>query len=100
MHFHAVAGEGRGRPEHRHALQVEKMEKAVEAVKRNFGTIRTGRANPAMLDRIQVRKRCRAPARARQSPDTSQSQIQPQSHVLLKSTRPAKEYRQRRKGCF
>lgn len=30
------------------------MEKAVDAVKRNFATIRTGRANSAMLDRIQV----------------------------------------------
>lgn len=33
------------------------MQKAVEAVRRNFGTIRTGRANSAMLDRIQVSKR-------------------------------------------
>lgn len=35
-------------------FQVDKMEKAVDAVKRNFATIRTGRANSAMLDRIQV----------------------------------------------
>lgn len=32
----------------------DKMEKAVESVKRNFNTVRTGRANGAMLDRIQV----------------------------------------------
>jgi hypothetical protein len=35
-------------------LQAEKMEKAVDAVKRNFATIRTGRANAGMLDRIMV----------------------------------------------
>lgn len=34
--------------------QVEKMEKAVDAVKRNFATVRTGRANSGMLDRIMV----------------------------------------------
>jgi ribosome recycling factor len=30
------------------------MESALEATRRDFSTIRTGRANPAMLDRIQV----------------------------------------------
>lgn len=35
--------------------QMEKMEKSVEATKRSFNTVRTGRANPAMLDRIEVR---------------------------------------------
>lgn len=34
--------------------QMEKMEKSVEATKRSFNTVRTGRANPAMLDRIEV----------------------------------------------
>jgi ribosome recycling factor len=32
----------------------EKMEKSLDSVKRNFGTVRTGRANPSMLDRIVV----------------------------------------------
>ncbi|MGB3681416.1 MAG: ribosome recycling factor [Rubrobacteraceae bacterium] len=31
-----------------------RMQGAVEAVKREFSTIRTGRANPAILDRIEV----------------------------------------------
>jgi ribosome recycling factor len=30
------------------------MEKAIETVQANFNTVRTGRANPAMLDRIEV----------------------------------------------
>jgi ribosome recycling factor len=30
------------------------MQKTVEATQRNFNTIRTGRANPSLLDRIQV----------------------------------------------
>ncbi|VAH44591.1 unnamed protein product [Triticum turgidum subsp. durum] len=32
----------------------EKMEKAIETVQSNFNTVRTGRANPSMLDRIEV----------------------------------------------
>ncbi|OEL33789.1 Ribosome-recycling factor, chloroplastic, partial [Dichanthelium oligosanthes] len=32
----------------------EKMEKAIETVQTNFNTVRTGRANPTMLDRIEV----------------------------------------------
>lgn len=32
----------------------EHMHKAVEATQRSFNTIRTGRANPAILDRVQV----------------------------------------------
>lgn len=36
------------------AAQDEKMEKSLESVKRNFGTVRTGRANTAILDRIMV----------------------------------------------
>jgi len=32
----------------------ERMEKAVEAVRREFSAIRTGRANPALLDRISI----------------------------------------------
>lgn len=31
------------------------MEKAVEATQFNFATVRTGRANPAVLDRVMVR---------------------------------------------
>jgi ribosome recycling factor len=30
------------------------MEKAIETIQTNFNTVRTGRANPAMLDRIEV----------------------------------------------
>lgn len=36
------------------AVQMEKMEKSLDSVKRNFGTVRTGRASPSMLDRIVV----------------------------------------------
>ena len=32
----------------------EQMQKAVEATQRNFNTIRTGRANASLLDRIEV----------------------------------------------
>jgi len=32
----------------------EKMEKSIDAATRNFGTVSTGRANPTMLDRVQV----------------------------------------------
>ena len=33
---------------------MERMEKSLESVQRNFTTVRTGRANPSMLDRIEV----------------------------------------------
>ncbi len=32
----------------------QRMQGALEAVKREFGTIRTGRANPSILDRVEV----------------------------------------------
>lgn len=32
----------------------ERMSKALDALNRNLGTIRTGRANPALLDRVSV----------------------------------------------
>ena len=32
----------------------EKMEKAVAQMKREFASVRTGRANPAILDRVAV----------------------------------------------
>ncbi len=35
-------------------VQMERMDKSLESVKRSFATVRTGRANPAMLDRIEV----------------------------------------------
>ena len=35
--------------------QEDRMKKALDAVVGNFNTIRTGRANPAILDRIMVR---------------------------------------------
>jgi ribosome recycling factor len=34
--------------------QMERMEKSLESTKQSFATVRTGRASPAMLDRIQV----------------------------------------------
>lgn len=34
--------------------QMERMEKSLESVRRNFSSVRTGRANPSMLDRIEV----------------------------------------------
>lgn len=34
---------------------MEKMEKSFEVAARNFSTVRTGRANPGMLDRVQAR---------------------------------------------
>jgi len=36
--------------------QMEKMEKTLESVKGNFNTVRTGRANPSLLDRVEVRR--------------------------------------------
>ena len=33
---------------------MERMDKSLESVRRNFASVRTGRANPAMLDRIEV----------------------------------------------
>lgn len=35
--------------------QMEKMEKCLEAAARSFQTVRSGRATPALLDRIAVR---------------------------------------------
>ncbi|EAM47737.1 ribosome releasing factor [Crocosphaera watsonii WH 8501] len=32
----------------------DNMQKSVEATQRSFNTIRTGRANPAILDRVTV----------------------------------------------
>ncbi|XP_043697605.1 ribosome-recycling factor, chloroplastic-like, partial [Telopea speciosissima] len=32
----------------------ERMEKTIETVRANFNAVRTGRANPAMLDRVEV----------------------------------------------
>ena len=32
----------------------EKMEKAISQMKREFSTVRTGRANPAILDKVSV----------------------------------------------
>lgn len=37
--------------------QMEKMERSLESVTKNFATLRTGRANPAMLDRVKVKPR-------------------------------------------
>lgn len=35
-------------------LQMERMEKSFESVKVNFNTVRTGRASPSLLDRVEV----------------------------------------------
>ena len=32
----------------------QRMSKAMDALRTNLGSIRTGRANPALVDRIQV----------------------------------------------
>jgi hypothetical protein len=32
------------------------MQKSIETVQNNFNTIRTGRANPLILDKVQVRE--------------------------------------------
>ena len=32
----------------------KKMEKALDQLKRDFSTVRTGRANPSMLDKVVV----------------------------------------------
>lgn len=37
-------------------LQKERMEKTIDNVRSNFNSIRTGRASPAMLDKIEVRR--------------------------------------------
>ncbi len=39
-------------------VQMERMDKCVASVKRNFGTIRAGRASPDMLDRVMVSEAC------------------------------------------
>lgn len=36
-------------------LQMERMEKTLEATKTNFNTVRTGRASPSLLDRVEVK---------------------------------------------
>ena len=33
---------------------MDRMEKSLESVQRSFATVRTGRANPSMLDRVEV----------------------------------------------
>lgn len=35
-------------------VQKERMEKTIENVRNSFNSIRTGRANPAILDKIEV----------------------------------------------
>lgn len=35
-------------------FQKGRMEKTIETVRQNFNSVRTGRANPAMLDKIEV----------------------------------------------
>jgi ribosome recycling factor len=33
---------------------MERMEKTLEATRSNFNTVRTGRASPSLLDRVEV----------------------------------------------
>ena len=44
------------------------MEKSIDSVRRNFNTVRTGRANVSILDRIQACFACAARAEPLQSP--------------------------------
>lgn len=37
-------------------FQKERMEKTIETLRANFNAVRTGRANPSMLDRVEVKK--------------------------------------------
>ena len=39
---------------------MDRMEKCIASVKRNFTSIRTGRASPDMLDRVMVNPNCLA----------------------------------------
>ncbi len=41
----------------------EKMEKAVNVAKEDMGSIRTGRANPAMFNKINIEYYARSPPR-------------------------------------
>ena len=40
--------------DHFDITQMERMERSLESVTTNFASLRTGRANPAMLDRVKV----------------------------------------------
>ena len=35
-------------------VYTEKMDKAIDALENDFGTIRAGRANPHMLDKLKI----------------------------------------------
>eukprot|EP00850_Spirogloea_muscicola_P009456 SM000053S17413 [mRNA] locus=s53:226719:228664:+ [translate_table: standard] len=37
------------------SVQLERFEKSLDAVRSNFNTVRTGRASPSLLDRVEVR---------------------------------------------
>lgn len=58
-------------------LQEARMQKTVANVADNFNTMRTGRANPAILDRIQVGVTSRHPVRQPVRQSDSQSARQP-----------------------
>ena len=45
---------------------MERMEKTLDSVRGNFNTVRTGRASPSLLDRIEVRGRGRERERERE----------------------------------
>lgn len=42
-------------------LQKARMEKTIDMVRTNFNSVRTGRSNPAMLDKIEVRLKIQVP---------------------------------------
>ncbi len=71
----------------------EQMQKAVEATQRNFNTIRTGRANASLLDRIEV-EYYGAPTPLRSlanitTPDSSTLMIQPFDATSLQNIEKA-----------
>ncbi|KAL5561680.1 hypothetical protein UlMin_031427 [Ulmus minor] len=71
----------------------ERMEKTIETVRSNFNSIRTGRANPSMLDKIEV-EYYGSPVNLKtiaqiSTPDASSLLIQPYDKSSLKSIEKA-----------
>uniref|UniRef100_A0A1D1XS07 Ribosome-recycling factor, chloroplastic n=1 Tax=Anthurium amnicola TaxID=1678845 RepID=A0A1D1XS07_9ARAE len=71
----------------------QRMEKTIESVRANFNAVRTGRANPAMLDRIEV-EYYGSPVSLKSiaqisTPDASSLLVQPYDKSTLKSIEKA-----------
>ncbi|XP_042516487.1 ribosome-recycling factor, chloroplastic isoform X1 [Macadamia integrifolia] len=71
----------------------ERMEKTIETVRANFNAVRTGRANPAMLDRVEV-EYYGSPVSLKSiaqisTPDASSILVQPYDKSSLKSIEKA-----------